>query len=76
MAAKASFAGAVAQNGCDTEASREALAGKTDAKVALDYTGNPVLSAYAPVKVGDLTWALLPPTSTISTATKAVNNNF
>ncbi len=56
---KASFAGTVAKNGCDTAAAREALAGGTDAKIITDYNGNPVLSAYTPVKVGDTTWALL-----------------
>ena len=56
---KASFAGTVATNGCDTEAAREALAGRTDAKILSDYNGNPVLSAYAPVTVGATTWALL-----------------
>ncbi|MHC5061650.1 MAG: methyl-accepting chemotaxis protein [Planctomycetota bacterium] len=56
---KASFAGTVAQNGCDTEASQEALSGKTNAKIIMDYNGNPVLSAYAPVTVGDTKWALL-----------------
>ena len=56
---KASFAGTVERNGVDTEAAREALSGKTDTKVIIDYNGNPVLSAYTPVKVGDTTWALL-----------------
>ncbi len=56
---KASFAGTVAQNGCDTEASREALAGTTAAKIIKDYNGNSVLSSYTPVKVGDTTWALI-----------------
>ena len=55
----ASFAGTIQANGCDTEAAREALAGNTDAKIIIDYNGNPVLSAYAPVQVGDVTWALL-----------------
>nr|CRH05067.1 putative Methyl-accepting chemotaxis protein [Candidatus Magnetococcus massalia] len=55
----ASFAGTVAHNGVDTEASREALSGTTDAKVVLDYNGNPVLSAYTPLKVLGLDWALL-----------------
>ena len=58
-AVKASFAGTVQANGCDTEATREALAGQTDAKIVIDYNGNPVLSAYTPVQVGDVTWALL-----------------
>ena len=56
---KASFAGNVANNGCDTEAASEALAGRTDAKIIMDYNGNPVLSAFTPVNVGGTTWALL-----------------
>jgi methyl-accepting chemotaxis protein len=55
----ASFAGTVEANGVDTEAAREALAGQTDAKIITDYNGNPVLSAYTPVHVGETTWALL-----------------
>ncbi|MCP4691204.1 MAG: HAMP domain-containing protein, partial [Desulfobacterales bacterium] len=56
---KASFAGDLANNGVDTEAAAEALVGKTDRKVVLDYNGNPVLSAYTPVKLWDVTWGLL-----------------
>ena len=55
----ASFAGTVKQNGCDTEAVQKALAGNSEAKIITDYNGNPVLSAFAPVRVGDTTWALL-----------------
>ena len=55
----ASFAGTVQQNGVDTEGTQQALAGKTDAKVIIDYNGHPVLSAYTPVKVWDTTWALM-----------------
>ncbi|MFH1416875.1 MAG: methyl-accepting chemotaxis protein [Planctomycetota bacterium] len=43
----------------DTEAVHSSLAGKTGAEVVIDYNGNPVLSAYCPVKVGGLTWGLL-----------------
>ncbi len=43
----------------DTEAVREALSGRTGQQVITDYNGNPVLSAYAPLKVGDTTWAIL-----------------
>ena len=43
----------------DTEAAREALAGNTDSKIIIDYNGNPVLSAYTPLSVGDTTWALI-----------------
>ncbi len=56
---KASFAGTVQKNGVDTEAARQALSGETDAKVITDYNGNPVLSAYSPVNIGGVTWALL-----------------
>ncbi|MCP4689560.1 MAG: methyl-accepting chemotaxis protein, partial [Desulfobacterales bacterium] len=56
---KASFAGDIANNGVDTEAAAEALAGKTDRKVVQDYNDNPVLSAYTPVKLWDVTWGLL-----------------
>jgi methyl-accepting chemotaxis protein len=55
---KASFANPN-KGSVDTEAAREALAGKTDEKIILDYNGNPVLSAYTPVKLGDTSWALL-----------------
>ena len=43
----------------DTEASREALAGKTNQKVVIDYNGNPVLSAFTSVEVFDTQWALI-----------------
>ena len=56
---KASFAGSIEQNGVDTVASQEALSGGTAIKVISDYNGNPVLSAFTPVTVGDLTWALI-----------------
>ena len=56
---QASFAGSIDKNGVETDASRESLAGKTGARVLADYRGNPVLSAYAPIKVGDTVWALI-----------------
>ncbi len=43
----------------DTEAVVNALAGKTGADVILDYNNNPVLSSYAPLKVGDQTWSII-----------------
>ncbi len=55
----ASFAGTIEENGVDTEASAKALQGQTGAEIITDYNGNPVLSAYAPVRVGETTWALL-----------------
>jgi methyl-accepting chemotaxis protein len=56
---EASFAGTVEENGVNTEAVREALNGKSDTKIIIDYNGNPVLSSYTPVKFGNVTWALL-----------------
>ncbi|MBI4776302.1 MAG: methyl-accepting chemotaxis protein [Deltaproteobacteria bacterium] len=55
---KASFADPV-KGRVDTEASREALAGNEGRKIVIDYNGNPVLSAHAPLKIGETTWALL-----------------
>lgn len=55
---KASFARPDVGN-VDTEAANKALAGEADAKIITDYNGNPVLSAFTPVKVYDTTWALL-----------------
>ncbi len=55
---KASFA-RPGKGSVDTEAAREALAGKTDQKIIIDYNGNPVLSAYAPMKIGGNTWAMI-----------------
>ncbi|MCF8130381.1 MAG: methyl-accepting chemotaxis protein [Deltaproteobacteria bacterium] len=55
---KASFADP-AKGKVDTEAARDALAGKTGSKIIIDYNGNPVLSAFAPVKLGGTTWALI-----------------
>jgi len=55
---KASFADPVS-GAVNTEASRKALAGETGSEVIIDYMGNPVLSAYAPIKVGNSKWALL-----------------
>lgn len=55
----ASFSGTVASNGVDTAAADAALAGETDSKIIIDYNGNPVLSSYTPLQVGNTTWALL-----------------
>ncbi len=55
---KASFANP-AQGSVNTVATREALAGKTDSKIIIDYNGNPVLSAFTPLNLGDTTWALI-----------------
>jgi len=58
LTVKASFANPD-KGKVDTEATRDVLAGKTGQKIVIDYNGNPVLSAYTPVKVGDTTWGLL-----------------
>jgi len=43
----------------DTAATRKALGGTKGAKVLLDYNGDPVISAYTPVKFGSRAWALM-----------------
>ncbi|GEM_PF-124591 len=55
---KASFANPSA-GAVDTEASQAAFRGEIGQKITLDYRKEQVLSAYAPVKVGDETWGLL-----------------
>ncbi len=55
---KASFANP-STGKVDTEASRLALSGREEEKIIMDYNGNPVLSAFTPLKVGDTTWALI-----------------
>jgi methyl-accepting chemotaxis protein len=42
-----------------TDAADAALSGKTGEEVIIDYNGNPVLSAYTPLEVGEVRWALL-----------------
>ncbi|PLX67732.1 MAG: methyl-accepting chemotaxis protein [Denitrovibrio sp.] len=55
----ASFKGTVENNGVDTEASRELLAGKTGSKIIEDYNGNDVLSSYTSLKIDSFTWGLI-----------------
>jgi methyl-accepting chemotaxis protein len=43
----------------DTEATKDILNGKTDARVIQDYNGSAVLSAYTPVKIGDFEWGII-----------------
>jgi len=43
----------------DTEAANAALSDTTDAKIIIDYNGNPVLSAFTMVEVYDTRWALM-----------------
>ena len=56
---KASFANP-SIGSVDTVASREALSGKTDTKIVMDYNNNPVLSSFSTIKIGnDFKWAIL-----------------
>ncbi|MEE8413125.1 MAG: methyl-accepting chemotaxis protein [Dehalococcoidales bacterium] len=55
----ASFAGTIENNGVNTEASREGIAGKSGADVIIDYNGNPVLSVWGPIEVTGLDWVLI-----------------
>ncbi len=58
---EASFVGPVQKSGMDNAAVREALAGKTGEEIQFDtdYRGHRVIITYAPVKFGDLNWALI-----------------
>ena len=54
---KASFANKI---GVSTVASNNALSGKSNTEIVIDYNGNPVLSAYDSVDIGsDFKWAIL-----------------
>jgi len=55
---KASFA-KPAEGSVNTDAVKESFDGKTGAAIIMDYNGNPVLSAFTPVKVFDTTWAMV-----------------
>jgi methyl-accepting chemotaxis protein len=55
----ASFAGSVQQNGVVTAASEAALQGQSGLLYIDDYNGNPVVSAYSPLEIFGLRWALL-----------------
>lgn len=55
----ASFAGNVARNGVDTAATQSALKGQNGLLYIDDYNLNPVVSAYSPVSVFGVQWALL-----------------
>ena len=55
----ASFAGTVAKNGVDTEAVRDALQGVSASKIIIDYNGNPVLSSYETLSLGDFKWIII-----------------
>jgi methyl-accepting chemotaxis protein len=56
---KASFAGTIEQNGVDTQAVKLAFEGISDTRIIKDYNGNPVLSSFTSIPVGDHQWAIL-----------------
>lgn len=56
---QASFNGTVEKNGADTEATSEALQGIIDKKILIDYRGKQVLSAYTPLYIKGIKWALV-----------------
>ncbi len=43
----------------ETDATKEAFAGKSDVKIIIDYTGHPVLSAYTSIDVMGKEWAVI-----------------
>jgi methyl-accepting chemotaxis protein len=45
--------------GIDTDAANNALAGKTDTRIVDDYRGISVLSAYTPLEIPGVEWAML-----------------
>lgn len=55
----ASFAGTVQHNGVVTAASEAALQGQAGLLYINDYNANPVVSAYSPLDIFGLRWALL-----------------
>jgi len=55
---KASFANP-AKGSVQTEAVRDAFSGKVDTRTVIDYNGNPVLSAYKSIGVGNFKWAVM-----------------
>ena len=56
---RASFFGTVEANGVDTHATRQAFAGHAASEPLIDYRGRAVLSAYRPVALHGLTWAVI-----------------
>ena len=56
---KASLEGSVRDNGVDTQAARDALAGVTGAGIIKDYMGDTALSSYGPLELEGLKWAII-----------------
>ncbi|WP_414578334.1 adenylate/guanylate cyclase domain-containing protein [Anabaena sp. CCY 9402-a] len=57
----------------ETEGARKALAGETGTGIFKDYRGISALTAYAPLKIGDLNWAILAQMDTAEVLTP-INN--
>lgn len=55
----ASFNGTVEENGVDTAASRAALKGITSTGIMQNYQGREVLSAYTPIVIEGVKWAII-----------------
>jgi len=55
----ASFQGDIVHHGVDTEAVRHALAGRSGVDILTEYRGKKALSAYAPLEVMNLGWAII-----------------
>jgi signal transduction histidine kinase/CheY-like chemotaxis protein len=55
----ASFRGTIEKNGVNTIASQKALQGIQDREIIVDYRGKQVLSAYTPIKINNVHWALI-----------------
>jgi methyl-accepting chemotaxis protein len=55
---KSSFANP-SKGSVKTQATQEAFEGKEDAKIILDYNGNPVLSSFTPLNLWGVDWALI-----------------
>ncbi|MCP4988070.1 MAG: methyl-accepting chemotaxis protein [Colwellia sp.] len=55
----ASFAGSIATNGVDTEATKRALNGESNTDIIIDYNGNPVLSSFDRIEFKNFNWAIL-----------------
>lgn len=55
----ASFNGTVEKNGVDTVSSRAALNGETGTRIIVNYRGQEVLSAYTPIQIENVKWAMI-----------------
>lgn len=55
---KASFANPE-KGSVNSVSAKKAMEGKSGSEIVIDYNGNPVLSSYTSIKVGDTNWSLL-----------------